>query len=145
MGRSIVRLVIALAAILATGIFHTNPSARPVLGQRRTVTAKTGNYTITEGETGAIFTTEGAAGEVVFTLPAVAAGLEYTVYSAESQNLVLAAPTADTMIAFNDVAATQVSLVTANMLAGGGFRVWSDGAKWMVAPIVDPAATVTVA
>lgn len=136
-------LLIALAGILASGMFHSNPRSRPVLGQRRTVTAKTTNYTITAAESDAIFTTEGAGGEVVFTLPPVAAGLEYTVYSAEDQDLVLAAPVPNTMIAFNDVAASQVALSTADQKVGGGFNVWSDGNKWMVAPLLNPGAGLT--
>lgn len=144
MGRRLLKLAIVLLTFAASNIFHSNPGASPVLGQRRTVSAKTANYTITADETGTIFTTYGAGAAVTFTLPAVAAGLYYDIYSAANQNLVVAAPSANTMVAFNDVTASQVSLQTANQLTGGGFRLWSDGTSWMVAPIVDPAATVTV-
>lgn len=124
--------------------YHTNPNARSIAGGKRPISAKTSNHTVLVGESGTIFTTEGADGEVVFTLPAVAAGLYFSFYSAENQDLVVAAPSANTLIAFNNVAATQVSLGTSNQKAGGGFNVWSDGAKWMVAPTVDPGATITV-
>jgi hypothetical protein len=43
----------------------------------RTIEAKTADYTVTAGDVGKTFTTEGAGGAVVFALPVAAVGLWY--------------------------------------------------------------------
>jgi hypothetical protein len=43
----------------------------------RTVTAKTADYTVLAADSGTCFTTVGAAGTVIFALPAAVVGLEY--------------------------------------------------------------------
>lgn len=43
-----------------------------------TVTAKTADYTVTTGDTGKAFTNTGAAGTIVFSMPAATVGLRYT-------------------------------------------------------------------
>jgi hypothetical protein len=51
----------------------------------RTVEAKTANYTVTNADNGKTFTTEGAAGAVVFALPAATVGhwFRFTVMAAQ--------------------------------------------------------------
>lgn len=49
-------------------------------GGNKTVTAKTGNYSVLSGDAGVVFTNTGAAGTVIFTLPTAASGLNYTFY-----------------------------------------------------------------
>lgn len=134
-----------LLAMAGLALIHTNPNAKIRRGERVVTSAKTANYTITAEESGTIFTTEGAAGEVVFTLPAAADGLHYMIYCAEAQNVVLVSDTADTLIVFNDVAADQIAFNTSNEIVGGAFRVFSDGAKWMVAEMIHDAQTSVIA
>jgi hypothetical protein len=43
----------------------------------KTISNKTGDYTILSGDSGTIFTNEGASGTVTFTLPIASAGLYY--------------------------------------------------------------------
>ena len=126
-------------------IKNTNPSAKVPLGTRKPVTAKTSDYTLTKGESGGIFTTEGAAGNVNFTLPAPEAGLNYLIYAAEDFNVTLTSDTVDTLIVFNDVAADSVAFSTSAEKVGGAFFVFSDGAKWMVSESIHDGQTAVVA
>ena len=116
-------------------ITHTrNQITKPqhTLGQLKTVTAKTSDYTVTAVESGTIFTTEGAGGAVNFTLPSQGAGLHFWFTNAEDQNMTITADTADTMVTFNDVAADSVAFSTSSEKVGGAAFVFSDGTKWMV-------------
>ena len=126
-------------------LMHTNPMAKVPKGTRRPVTAKTTDYTLTKGESGGIFTTEGAAGAVNFTLPAPEVGLNYLLYCAEDQTLTLTSDTVDTLIVFNDVAADSVAFSTSAEKVGGAFFVFSDGAKWMVSESIHDGQTAVVA
>lgn len=51
------------------------------------VQVKTADYTILAGENGSVFSTKGAAGTVVFTLPAAVVGLRYGFYVGAVQEL----------------------------------------------------------
>jgi hypothetical protein len=51
------------------------------------VVAKTANYTVTTGDTGTTFTTVGAGGAVVFSLPAAVVGLRYRFRVGAAQEL----------------------------------------------------------
>lgn len=82
---------------------------------RRTV-AKTANYSIVPypgmDSPGTLFTNGGAAGTVVFTLPTPnksLLGFWYEFLGLVDQVITVAAPVADTLIAFNDIAADSVS------------------------------------
>ena len=108
------------------------------------ITAKTANYTITADESGTIFTNQAAAGSVFFTLPAQATGLWYLFANVELQNMTIVADTVDTIAAFNDVAADNVSYSTANEQCGGGFLVFSDATNWVVLPLAFDSQTQTV-
>lgn len=125
-------------------LMHTNPMAKVSKGTRRPVTAKTGDYTLTKGESGGIFTTEGAAGAVNFTLPAPEAGLNYLLYCAEDQTLTLTPNALDNLIVFNNVAADAVAFSTTSEKAGGAFYVFSDGVKWMAMEMIHDAQTAVV-
>jgi len=108
------------------------------------VTAKTANYTVTSGESGSIFTNQAATAAVVFTLPAQATGLWYIFANVEAQDITIAADTADTMAAYNDVTADNVALSTANEKVGGAFLVFSDGTNWVALPMGYDGQTQTV-
>lgn len=98
---------------------------------RRTVTAKTADYTLLSADSGGVFTTRGAAGAVIFTLPAVATstGFEYTFINSADQNMTVTAP-AGTLVAFNNVGATSIAFSTATEKIGGAVKVVCDGTKW---------------
>lgn len=110
---------------------------------RRTVTAKTADYTLTAADSGGVFTTTGAAGAVNFTLPAVATstGFEYTFANTADQNITITAP-AGTLVAFNNAAATSIAFSTASEKIGAAVKVVCDGAKW-VAQVMLAAETQT--
>lgn len=61
----------------------------------RFVEAKTADYPITTAQKRYVFTNEGAAAQVVFTLPAAVAGYEFLFYVQESQNLRIQAAAGD--------------------------------------------------
>lgn len=99
------------------------------------VAAKTADYTVTTLDNNTLFTNKGAAGAVIFTLPATALlGLRYGFYVAADQSLTVTAGTADTLIVFNDAAADSVGFATAGDKVGGYLEVIGDGALWMVRP-----------
>ena len=125
-------------------LMHTNPMAKVPKGTRRPVTAKTGDYTLTKGESGGIFTTEGAGGAVNFTLPAPESGLNYLLYCAEDQTLTLTPDAVDTLIVFNDVAADSLAFSTASEKAGGAIYVFSDGVKWMAMEMIHDGQTAVI-
>jgi len=113
---------------------------------RKTV-AKTADYTITTADRNCRFTNAGAAGAVIFTLPATARlGLEYWFNVVADQTLTITAGTADTMIAFNDIAADSVSFAQASEKVGGSAYVYGDGSKWVVeVKLGFESQTITVA
>lgn len=102
----------------------------------RDVVAKTADYTVVAGDNNRIFTNQGAAGAVVFTLPAIAKGLRFRFYAEASQNVTITAATADTMVTFNDAAADSIALSTANKIIGGGWEIYANAnaSKWLVFP-----------
>tara|TARA_R110000824_G_scaffold391156_1_gene588767 strand:- start:11828 stop:12655 length:828 start_codon:yes stop_codon:yes gene_type:complete len=116
-------------------------------GGYRDVVAKTASYVVTEADHDTLFTNRGAAGEVVFTLPATAEkGLSYTFYCVADQNLKVTAGTADTMVTANDAAADSVSWETSTEKIGGGFSVYGDGTSWLtVSHSPQTGHTVTIA
>lgn len=96
------------------------------------VKAKTADYTVTEGDNNTLFTTRGAAGAVIFTLPATAkVGLRYGFFSAADQDMTVTAGTADTMVVINDLAADSIAISTANLKIGGMIEVFGDGTGWL--------------
>jgi hypothetical protein len=104
------------------------------------VTAVTATKTLSPAECGIIAVTGGAA--VTLTLPALANGLWYIIMNKAGQNLTVAAPTVDTLIAFNDAAADSVEFSTGGNLIGGAFLIVCDGTNWMAAAL--GANTLTV-
>jgi len=117
--------------ITSTLGFRTSPNS--TLGQRRKVITHASTATLLVGESGSMITTEGSAGAVTLTLPAVASstGVHYWFVNAEDQNMIIAAP-ADTMVTFNDVAADSVAFSTSSEKVGGAAFAYCDGSKWMM-------------
>lgn len=112
-------------------IFDDDPFGyKAGLGAR--MTAKTADYTVLDSDNGTIFTNSGAAGAVIFTLPATAKrGLEFTFNVVADQSVTVTAGTADTLIAFNDLAADSIAFSTAAEKIGGTIRIVGDGSKWI--------------
>lgn len=113
-------------------------------GGKQKITAKTGNYVVTLGESGTLFTTEAAGSGVAFTLPAATDGVWFEFFCAEDQTMTVQAASA-ILVTFNNVAATSLAWSTASEKAGQGCRVWSDGLKWFLAEMSHEAITSVVA
>lgn len=113
--------------------------------------AKTANYTVLATDNGTLFTNSGAGAAVVFTLPALAAGLEFTFLVAADQNVTVASVAGDDMIVHNDLSADSVAFSTASRKVGASLRVKSNAAgdKWHCFPtiwnIADDGSTTTKA
>lgn len=103
--------------------------------------AKTANYNVVassqgvQGDSGTHFTTTGNAAAIVFTLPAVAKGNRFRFTNTVGQNMTVTGP-ANTLVTFNNAAATNVAFTTAGNLIGATVDVVADetGAKWIVMP-----------
>jgi hypothetical protein len=122
-------------------------STLPVMGWKGPV-AKTASYAVTDADNMTLFTNEGAAGAVTFTLPASPKkGLKYGFYVVTDQNVIVAANAGslDSLVVLNDNTADSVALSTASEKIGGFFEVIGTGTKWLVLPRLWEAQTVTVA
>lgn len=110
--------------------------------------AKTANYSPSPlvDRCGTIFTNRGATGAVTFTLPSLGQGqyigyyLDFLVIA--GQNVIIAAPTADTLIAFNDAAADSIAFQTGGQLIGGYARAIWDGTAWVAVNLSNNTLTV---
>lgn len=135
----VVRYQLQQRGILLTD--STYQIARPnTFGGWADVVAKTADYTVVEADNNTLFTTRGAAGAVVFTLPVTPKkGLRYGFYCAADQNMTITAGTADTLTAVNDLTADSIAISTASLKIGGFIEVVGDGTSWLT--IVHPAQT----
>ena len=128
-------------------VFDDDPNGNTMGWQN--VVAKTANYTVTASDNNVIFTNQGATAAVVFTLPTIAKGLRYRFF-AESSNasatLEVASATANTMVTFNDDAASSVVFNTANEIVGGALEVVANAnaTKWLVFLHVNETQTPAV-
>ncbi len=111
-------------------------------------TAKTANYTIKANDlNGTVFTNRGAAGAVTFTLPAptaVPAGAFYLFLGIADQNIIVQVPSAGTLIALNNAAATSLAAQTASQKIGSLMLFQCDGTSW-IATGIGVGCTYTVA
>ena len=71
------------------GLYEDNYSTGQLRIARDIVVAKTANYTVTQAETGTVFTNSGAGGTVIFTLPTAVSSLSYTIYAIANQLIVV--------------------------------------------------------
>lgn len=120
-------------------------STRP--GVRRVV-AKTADYTLTAARdaNGTLFTTRGAGGAIVFTLPApssVYAGWHFRFRNVVDQDMTVKTTTADTLVALNDLTADSVAASTANLKIGALIEAECDGTSWF-ASVLSNGTTATV-
>lgn len=111
------------------------------------VVAKTADYTVVlPDDNGTMFTTRGAAGAIIFTLPAVTAGANGACvwfFNAVAQNMTVAS-TANEMITFNDVDADQVAFSTGSEVIGACVMAVCDGTSWLICPMTEETQTMTV-
>jgi len=90
------------------------------------VVAKTADYTVLESDHGTLFTTEGAASTVNFTLPATAdlpTGWTAEFFSVAAGAMTVTAGTADTLVVFNDAAADSIAFSTTSEIIGAHIKV----------------------
>ena len=115
--------------VTATGLVSWGT---PFGGGFRMIQAKTADYTVKAYESGTLFTTRGASGTVVFTLPTTPTrGLYFGFYNAADQTMTVAAGTADTLVAINDLTADSIGFATASSKIGGMIEVYGDGTGWL--------------
>lgn len=95
------------------------------------VTALTATATLNPGQCGLIAVTGGAAVTLTLPDPAAETGLWYLIVNQANYDLTVAAPTADTLITFNDTAADSVAFSTTNEKTGGMLFVYSNGTAWV--------------
>lgn len=96
--------------------------------QFKTSVAKTASYSLLKTDHDKWFTNTGAAGAVVFTLPAIADvndGWLTDFFVTADQNLTITAP-AGKLVAFNNAAATSLAFSTVAERIGGGVTVRYD-------------------
>jgi hypothetical protein len=95
------------------------------------VTKVTATSTLNPGQCG-IIVVAGTA-DVTLTLPSPtgATGLWYLIAVSTDYHLTVAAPTADTLITFNDVAADNIQFTTDANNVGGIMLLFSDGTNWI--------------
>lgn len=122
--------------------------AASVPPMHKSIDAKAASYTVTAADAGKLFTTQGAAGAIIFTLPAPGTdmkGFRVEFFNEVDQNMTITG-TAAKLVTFNNAAATSVALSTAGQKIGGGFLIVSnaDGTKYLAIPRV-AGHTVTVA
>lgn len=108
------------------------------------VVAKTADYTVVAADNGTLFTTLGAAGAVVFTLPALARGYRFRFFNEVNQNMTVTAPSGK-LVAFNNAAATSIAFSTASNKIGAGVEIVSnsDASKYLCLPF-GSGATATI-
>ena len=89
------------SAVAGTGISVSGATGAVTIsatgGGTRTVTAKTGNYSVVSGDSGTFFDNTGAAGAVNFTLPTPSAGLWFSFYTDSIQTVTVTAPASTTI------------------------------------------------
>ena len=101
--------------------------------ETRVIKAKTADYTILEsGDEGALFTTRGASGAVVFTLPTATTPVGWwcEVYVGAAQTVTVTAGTADTLTASNDLTADSIAWSTASEKVGNSARKSIPNGVW---------------
>lgn len=98
----------------------------------KNVVAKTGDYVVLAADVGVLFTTEGAGGDVEFTLPTLAVGLWFGFYNQADVEMLITA-TDEKLVAFNDLTADGCSYTTASEHIGGAFILQADagGDIWL--------------
>lgn len=104
-------------------------------GYRRTVEAKTSDYTISAADSGKILTTEGAGGAVVFTLPTPTESLKgvwVDIVQAADQNMRVTCATSDKIISQGDLELDYVENTKVSLKIGAHCECVCTGTKWII-------------
>ena len=110
------------------------------------IQAKSADYTVVASDIGSWFTTRGATGAIIFTLPAVTSaftGFVCWFFNAVGQNMTINS-TANEMMTFNDLDADGVVFSTGSELIGATIMAVCDGTSWLVSPMTEETQTMTV-
>lgn len=130
-----------------SGRFHFDDENAPSFAPFRTVVDQATSVTVTAAQNGSLFTTAGASGAMVFTLPALAAGLRFRFLNVVNQDMTITSADADKMIAVNDATATSIAASTSNQKIGAHLEVQAVyvGAvlKWVVTNLSPGVVTLT--
>lgn len=104
-------------------------------GYRRTIEAKTSDYTISAADSGKILTTEGAGGAVVFTLPTPTESLKgvwVDIVQAADQNMRVTCATSDKIISQGNLGYDYVENTTVSLKIGAHCECVCTGTKWII-------------
>lgn len=109
------------------------------------IAAKAADYTVVNGtDNGKWFTTQGAAGAVVFTLPTtLARGNVWRFINEVNQNMTVAAP-ANKLVVTNNATATSIAFSTANLKIGSVVEISTnaDATKYVAHLLTTNTATI---
>ena len=105
------------------------------------IQGKSASYTMKADDIGTLFTNTGASGAITLTTPKFTEiwdGWVCDVFVSVDQSVTVTAGDADTVCAFNDVAADSVAFSTASKKVGGGLRCVADvtNSKWYFLPYI---------
>jgi hypothetical protein len=96
--------------------------------------AKAADYTVVAADAGTLFTTLGATGAIVFTLPTIAAGVgPFEFLNLVDQNMsVVSAGSNDNIVGMHDLTADSIAFSTASQKIGARLRIRANqaGTKW---------------
>lgn len=109
--------------------------------------AKTADYTVVASDNGTKFTTAGASGTVVFTLPAIKPGLAVEFFNVVNQTMSIRSAEGENVIVDGNATADGVDFSTASHKIGGNCRFETNqaGTFWHVRNFSAAAAVMTVA
>lgn len=127
--------------------FDDQPPKANAIGAWQRIEYVTADRTVVAADHGTLFICQGGSGAVNFTLPAMLHGYAFGFYNAQGQNLTITSAPADKLIAYNEMDADSVALVTANELIGGGFTVYGTSTSGLaiVIPQLWEGQTMTIA
>lgn len=129
--------VMTSGRIKASALLGLDQQARNQLAQRfhfdddnagghapfRRVVDNAAGVTVTASQSGQMLTTAGASGAVVFTLPALAAGLRFMFLNVVDQNMTITSADANKLVGVNSVTSTSIAASTANQKIGAVIEV----------------------
>jgi hypothetical protein len=107
--------------------------------------AKAASYTVLPTDNGTRFTTLGAVGAIVFTLPALAPGLRFQFLNLVAQDMTITSAAGNDIFVFNDLAASSIAFTTSMEEIGANVIVYSNeaGTAWYVDQLCKNALTVS--
>lgn len=108
---------------------------------------KTAAYTVVAGDNYTLFDNAGAGGSITYTLPALAAGYMFGFRGVADQEFVVGSAAGNDIIAFNDAAASTITITTAGEHIGANLWFYTNAAgdAWILENHSAGANTITVA